>query len=135
MVSLITIAGRDKLLDATLKTGLGAPAWYVGLKDIGDILEANTMAAHAAWATITPYSNATNPALTLGAISGGSVNNSAAPASFTINAPDDIYGAFITDNNAVGGATGILFGGGDFASPRPVVSGDTLNVTLTITIT
>ena len=134
MVSLITTDGLNTLLDYTIKTGNVAPAWFVGLKDVGNILLANTMAAHVAWTTITPYSNATNPAYTPGAITAGSVSNTGAKAIFNINAPDDIYGAFLTDNSAVGGATGILFGGGDFAAPRSVLSGDTLNVTITITI-
>lgn len=135
MVSLIVTDGLNKLLDATLKTGLTTPLWYVGLKDTGTILLANTMASHVAWATITPYSNATNPAFTPGTISAGSVDNSASKAVFNINATDDIYGAFMTDNSAKGGATGILFGGGDFTAMRSVISGDTLNVTITVTIT
>ncbi len=135
MVSLITTAGLNKLLDATLKTGLTSPAWYVGLKDIGDITLADTMASHAGWATITPYSNSINPAFSPGTIATGSVDNSSSKASFTINATDTVYGAFLTTSTVVGGATGTLFGGGDFTLPRSVLSGYTLNVTIIITIT
>ena len=52
--NLVVTAGRNKYLDATLKTGLAAPAWYVGLKDTGTPDPADTMASHASWATITP---------------------------------------------------------------------------------
>jgi len=132
--NLVVTAGRNKYLDATLKTGLTTPLWYVGLKDTGTPDPADTMASHASWATITPYSNATDPAFTPGAISGGSVDNSAAKAVFNINATDDIYGAFMKDSSTKGGATGILLGVGDFGAPRSVISGDTLNVTATCSI-
>jgi hypothetical protein len=132
--NMVVTAGAAKYLDATLKTGLASPAWYVGLKDTGTPNIADTMASHASWATITPYSNATDPAFTPGTITGTStvsVDNSASKAVFNINATDDVYGAFLKDNNTKGGATGTLLGVGDFASARGVQSGDTLNVTIT----
>jgi len=136
--NMVVTAGATKYLDATLKTGLASPLWYVGLKDTGTPLIADTMASHASWATITPYSNATDPAFTPGTITGTStvsVDNSASKAVFTINATDDVYGAFLKDNNTKGGATGTLLGVGDFAALRGVVSGDTLNVTITASLT
>ena len=132
--NLVVTAGRNKYLDATLKTGLASPAWYVGLKDTGTPDPADTMGSHASWATITPYSNATDPAWTPGTISAGSVDNSASKAVFNINATDDVYGAFMKDNNTKGGATGTLLGAGDFGAARSVQSGDTLNVTVTCSI-
>jgi hypothetical protein len=131
----VVTAGKDKLLDATIKTGLASPAWYVGLKGTGTVDVAHTMASHAAWSTITPYSNATDPAFTPGTISSGSVNNSASKAVFNIDSTSTVYGAFLKDNNTKGGATGTLYGGGDFTAQRGVASGDTLNVTITLTIT
>lgn len=136
--NMVVTAGAAKYLDATLKTGLAAPAWYVGLKDTGTPLIANTMASHASWATITPYSNATDPAWTPGSITGTStvsVDNSASKAVFNINATDDVYGAFLKDDNTKGGATGTLLGVGDFAAARGVQGGDTLNVTVTASLT
>jgi len=135
--NMVVTAGAAKYLDATLKTGLAAPLWYVGLKDTGTPLIANTMAAHVAWATITPYSNATDPAFTPGSITGTStvsVDNSASKAVFTINATDDVYGAFLKDDNTKGGTTGTLLGVGDFSALRGVISGDTLNVTVTASL-
>lgn len=132
--NLVVTAGLNKYLDATLKTGLAAPAWYVGLKDTGTPAAGDTMASHASWATITPYSDATDPAFTPGTISAGSVNNSGSKAVFNINATDDVYGAFLKDDNTKGGTTGTLLGVGDFTAPRSVISGDTLNVTITCSI-
>lgn len=132
--NLVVTAGCNKYLDATLKTGLASPAWYVGLKGSGTPNAADTMSSHASWSTITPYSNANDPAWTPGTISAGSVDNSASKAVFNINASADVYGAFMKDNNTKGGTTGTLLGVGDFAAYRSVVSGDTLNVTVTCSI-
>lgn len=133
--NLVVTVGLNELLDATFKTGNASPAWYVGLKDTGTVAAGDTMASHVGWATITPYSNGTDPAFTAGTISGGSVDNSAAKAAFNINATDDVYGAFLKDDSTKGGAVGTLYGGGDFAAARSVESGDTLNVEITLTVT
>lgn len=135
--NMVVTAGAAKYLDATLKTGLASPLWYVGLKDTGTPVIADTMASHASWATLTVYSNATDPAFTPGTITGTStvtVDNSASKAVFNINATDDVYGAFMKDNSTKGGTTGTLLGVGDFAAQRGVISGDTLNITITATM-
>ena len=131
--NLVVNAGLDDVLDKYFKGSAYTAAFYVGLKDTGSFAAGDTMASHAGWATITPYSDATDPALTLGTVSGQSVDNSASKASFSINATDAVYGAFLKDNNTKGGATGLLYGGADFAAVKNVVSGDTLNVTVTLT--
>ncbi len=133
--NLVVTVGLNKYLDATLKTGLAAPAWYVGLKGTGTVVAGDTMSSHAGWAEITPYSNGTRPAFTPGVISGGSVDNSAAKAVFNINANTTVYGALMADDSTKGGATGTLLGAGDFGTARAVQSGDTLNVQVTCTIT
>lgn len=82
--NLVVTAGRNKYLDATLKTGLAAPLWFVGLvagPTETDYLAADTMASHAGWLeNSTNYSEATRPAWTPGAVAGGSVDNSAMKA-------------------------------------------------------
>ena len=133
--NIVVTAGKNKLLDATIKTGLTTPLWYVGLKDTGTVVAADTMASHGGWTEDSNYSNANRPAYTPGSISAGSVDNSASKAVFNINGSTTIYGCFLADNNTVGGSTGTLYGAGDFGTPRAVISGDTLNVTVTLTIT
>lgn len=125
--NLVVTAGLNKLLDATFKTGLTTPAWYVGLKDTGTVNAADTLASHGGWAelTSTVYSG-NRPAFTPGTISGGAVDNAASKASFTITGADTIYGALLCD--AASGTGGTLYGAGDFASPRAVEIGDTLNI-------
>jgi len=131
--NLVVTAGLNKYLDATLKTGLAAPAWYVGLKDTGTVVAGDTLASHAGWAelTSTVYSG-NRPAFTPGTIASGSVNNSGSKAAFTITGADTIYGALMCD--AASGTSGTLLGAGDFTAPRAVEIGDTLNVTITASI-
>lgn len=133
--NLVVTAGLNKYLDATLKTGLTTPAWYVGLKGTGTAVAGDTMASHAGWSEITPYSDANRPTWTAGTISAGSVDNSASKAVFNINATSTVFGCFMADNNTKAGTTGTLLGAGDFSASRAVVSGDTLNVTVTCSAT
>ncbi len=138
--NLVPTVGRNKYLDATLKTGLTTPAWYVGLitgpGSGTTYAEADTMASHTGWTEDTSYSQATRPAFTPGTIASGSVDNSASKASFSINGTATIAGAFMADNSTKAGTTGTLLGAGDFTGgDRSVISGDTLNVQVTASIT
>lgn len=134
--NIVVTAGLNKLLDAIFKTGYVAPLWYVGLKNsVGGILAANTMASHAGWTEGTPYSNAARPQFIPGTITAGVVSNSASIATFSINNTDTIYGAFLVNDNTKGGTLGTLYGVGDFVTPRAVIAGDTLEVTVVITQT
>ena len=65
--NLVVTTGRNKLLNNTFNAVAADVNWFVGLKDTGTIVAADTMASHAGWATISPYSNATDPAWTSGA--------------------------------------------------------------------
>lgn len=133
--NIVVTTGLNILLDSTIKTGVSSPAWYVGLKGMGSMVAADTMASHGGWSELTPYSDSTRPAYTPGTISSGSVDNSASKAVFNINGSSTIYGCFLANNSTKGGTTGTLYGGGDFGSSRAVVNGDTLNVTVTLTQT
>lgn len=138
--NLVVTAGLNKYLDATLKTGLTSPTWYVGLvtgPGTGTTYAlADTMASHAGWTEDQTYSNATRPAFTPGTIASGSVDNSASKAVFNVNGTATIAGGFLSDNSTKGGTTGTLLGAGDFSGgDRAVQSGDTLNVTVTASIT
>ena len=130
--NLVTTAGLNKLLDACFKTGLASPAWYVLLKGTGSAAAGDTLASHAGWSELSNYSG-NRPSLTLGTIASGSVSNSASKASFSVTGSMDVYGAGVCDADT--GTSGTLYGAGDFASNRSVISGDTLNVQVTLSVT
>ena len=134
--NLVVNAGLDDILDKYFKGSTYTASFFVGIVDNAGwtaYAAADTMASHTGWAESSAYSEGTRPALTLGTVASQSVDNSASKAAYSINATKTIRGAFVTDSNTKGGATGLLYGEGDFAASRAVVSGDTLNVTVTMT--
>lgn len=135
--NLTTNVGIADVLGQYFKGAAYTAAFYVGLKGTGTAANADTMASHASWAEVAAYSNATRPALTLGAVTGtttASVDNSASKAVFNINGTATVDGAFVATNSSVSGTTGTLFGAATFAGgSRSVLSGDTLSVTVTLT--
>ena len=132
--NIVVTTGRNHYLDATLKTGVSSPLWYVGLKNATVAVASDTIATKG-FTELVPYSNATRPQFVLGTVANGSVDNSASKAVFNINGTATVAGAFIVNNSTKSGTTGILLGAGEFASARSVESGDTLNVQVTCSIT
>lgn len=128
--NLVTTVGRNDLLDKYFKGSSYSAAWYLGLKGAGSVNAADTLASHAGWSEVTPYSG-NRPAITFGTTSSGS--NTATAVSYTINATATVAGAFVSSVNT--GTSGILYSAGDFSASRSVADGDTLNVTLTVSVT
>lgn len=131
--NLVVNTGLNDILTQYWKGSAYTASFFIGLKGTGTIAAGDTMASHAGWTESAAYSNATRPALTLGAVASQSVDNSASKGVFNINATATIGGAFVTTNSTVSGTTGTLIGASDFASSRSVLSGDTLNVQITNT--
>lgn len=133
--NLVVNVGLDDSLDKHLKGSAYTAAWYVGLTDATPtVAAADTMASHAGWTEDQTYSEGVRQTLTLGTVSGQSVDNSASKASYSINGTTTIGGAFVTTDNTKGGTSGILYGAGAFTGGnRAVDNGDTLNVTVTLT--
>lgn len=133
--NIVVYAGLNDLLDKYLKGSSYTAAWYVGLTGASPTpANADTMASHGGWTDDATYSNATRPALTLGTVASQSVDNSASKAVFNINGTATIGGAFVVSNSTKSGTTGTLYGVGAFTGGnKSVGSGDTLNVTVTLT--
>jgi hypothetical protein len=123
----VVTAGKNDLLDKYFAGSAYTAAFKLGLKGTGSVVAGDTLASHAGWAEVTPYSG-NRPALSWSAASAGS--KSATVVSYTINASATVAGAFVTDQAT--GTTGLLYSAGDFSASRSVISGDTLNVTLSV---
>lgn len=135
--NLVTTEGLNYIMNAAFTGGSQISSWYVGLKDTGAAQASDAASNIGAqnWTEYTEYSQATRPALTLGSVSSGSVDNSGNVAVFTITSPaPDVYGVFVVDNNVIGAQSPatVLYGVGDFASAKVVDPNDTLNVTVTL---
>ncbi len=136
---------NEGLQDMNNKYFLGSAytaTWYIGLYGSGasnSPAAGDTMASHAGWTEVVPYSQTTRPACTFGTPTTANpsvATNSASPAVYSINATSTVGGAFLVSDNTKSGSTGTLYSASDFTSPgdRSVVSGDTLNVTYTLSL-
>jgi hypothetical protein len=140
--NLVVNGGLQYMCGTSLTSVTQITTWYIGLYGAASSntpAAGDTMSSHAGWTEIVPYSNATRPACTFATATTANpsvATNSASPAAFTINATATVGGAFLTSNNTKSGTTGTLFSAADFSSPgdRSVVSGDTLNVTYTLSL-
>jgi hypothetical protein len=140
--NLVVNVGLAYMAGSALTSVAAITTWYIGLYGAGASntpAAADTMSSHAGWTEVVPYSNATRVAATFVTATTANpsvVTNSASPASFTINATSTVGGAFLTSGSAKSGTAGTLFSASDFTSPgdRAVTSGDTLNVTYTMSL-
>jgi hypothetical protein len=139
--NLVVNVGLQYMAGTALTSTAQITSWYIGLYGAGASntpAAGDTMASHAGWTEVNPYSG-TRPAATFAAATLANpsvVTNTASPASFAITSTQTVGGAFLTSNNTAGGSTGVLFSAADFQSPgdRSVVSGDTLNVTYSFSL-
>jgi len=133
--NIVVNTGLDDILDKYYKGSAYTASHFVGLTSATPTIAAtDTMASHAGWNEDVTYTEATRPALTLGTVTSQSVNNSASKATFSINGTATIGGAFITTDSTKSGTIGTLVGGAAFSTgDKAVASGDTLNVTVTLT--
>lgn len=127
--NLVTTAGKTDIVDKYFKGSGYTAAWYLGLAGAGTKAVGDTLASHAGWTEITAYTG-NRGAITFGTTSAGS--NTATAVSFPITGTATVAGAFIS--SVATGTSGILYSVGDFAASRSVLSGDTLNVTMTVSV-
>lgn len=127
--NLVTTEGKNDIIDKYFKGSSYTAAWYLGLKGTGSAANGDTLASHGGWSEVTPYAG-NRPAITWGTTSSGS--NTASAVSISITGTSTVAGAFVASVNT--GTSGKLYSAGDFAAPRSVANGDTLNVTPTVSV-
>ena len=137
--NLVTTVGQNLTLDTILGNS-AAGAVVMGLKGTGTAVAADTQASHASWlevgGTNAPAYSGNRPTPSFSSASAGSKATSSA-VSFSMTSTGTVAGCFIN----IGGSatkdstTGTLFSAGDFSSAKSVVSGDTIAVTYTATLT
>ncbi len=135
--NIVTLAGRNNLLDVMFHGGSQTGTWYVGLLSTGPTVGAsNTLATGTRlWEEITAYDEATRQAFVEGAASGGSMDNVGNLAVFTIDTNSTgVGGAFIASTGTKDGETGTLYCCGAFtAGDKSLDDDDTISVTVTLT--
>jgi hypothetical protein len=128
--NLVTTEGKNDIINKYFKGAAYTASWFLGLKGAGTAAVGDTLASHAGWAELTPYSG-NRPAITFGTSGAGS--NTATGVAYTITGSATVAGAFVA--SVASGSSGILYSAGDAASSRAVVNGDVLTVTLTVSFT
>lgn len=119
-----------------LTAGTPVTTWYVGLIDNGSfsaLSAADTSASHAGWLETTSYSESVRQTWT-GVTTGATSTNTASKAVFTANTTVTVNGAFLISVSTKGGSTGVLAVTGSFGAPQALVNGQTLTVTLAVTL-
>ena len=137
--NLVTTVGKNLTLDTILGNS-AAGAVVMGLKGVGTAAVTDTQASHPTWLEVglanAPTYAGNRPTPSFASAAAGSKTTSSA-VSFSITGTGTVAGCFIN----IGGSatkdstTGTLFSAGDFSSSKSVVSGDTIAVTYTATLT
>ena len=130
--NLVTTAGKTDIIDKYFKGSAYTAAWFLGLKGAGTPVNGDTLASHASWAEVAPYTG-NRSAITFGTTAAGSNTATAVSYAITAAGPTTVAGAFVC--SATSGTAGTLYSAGDYAVSRSVVAGDTLNTTLTVSAT
>lgn len=138
--NLTTNVGRQDLLDKYF-SNTAAGAVVMGLKGTGTAAYADTQASHATWlevgGTNAPTYSGTRktPSFSASTNANPSVLATSAAVVFSMTGSGTVAGAFINvgGSSTIDNTTGILFSAGDFtAGSKTVTSGDTINVTYTL---
>jgi hypothetical protein len=144
--NLLTTLGKNILLDTTLAgsayTVVGPFMGLISSASFSAVSAADTMASHAGWlesgGANAPTMSSTRQTCVWSAASAG-VKALSAGLTFTFTGSGTVQGAFITLStgavSTVGSTAGTLYSAGTLGTPQPVISGNTLTVSYSTTLT
>lgn len=142
----VVTVGKNLILDQALAGSSYTAAEYLSLiSSVGytAIAAGDTMSSHSGWfevdnATHTPYCGATRGTAAWSAASSGAKALSAA-LSFTVASNGTVQGVFMVGgsgaSSTVGSTAGTLISASALGTPRAVLTGDTVQVSYTMTLT
>ena len=137
--NLVVTVGKNLTLDTILGNS-AAGAIVMGLKGVGAANVADTQASHASWLEVglanAPTYSGNRKTPTFGAAAAG-VKATSSASTFSITSTGTVAGCFINIGGSatIDNTTGTLFSAGDFSSSKAVVSGDSIAVTYSATLT
>jgi len=137
--NLVTTVGKNLTLDTILGNS-AAGAVVMGLKGTGSANAADTQASHAGWLEVglanAPTYSGSRKTPSFSAAAAG-VKATSAASSFSITSTGTVAGCFINIGGSatIDNTTGTLFSAGDFSSSKSVVSGDSIAVSYSATLT
>lgn len=141
--NLLVAEGIHQILGSALGSAARLSNWYLALYSGNVTPAANWTAANfpanasEITSTTEGYSNATRPAWTPGAASGGVIGNLAARAVFNVvcTTTVNVAGVALLSNNVRGGTSGVLASATRYPSVRVVNNGDAFEVGYEIELT
>lgn len=137
--NLVTTVGKNLTLDTVLGNS-AAGAVVMGLKGTGTAAVGDTQASHPTWDEVglanAPTYSGNRKTPSFSAAAAGTKSTSAAVV-FAITSTGTVAGCFINIGGSatIDDTTGTLFSAGDFSSSKSVVSGDTISVTYSASLT
>jgi hypothetical protein len=137
--NLVTTVGKNLTLDTILGNS-AAGAVVMGLKGTGTANVADTQASHVSWLEVglanAPTYSGNRKTPTFGAAAAG-VKSTSSASTFSITSTGTVAGCFINIGGSatIDNTTGTLFSAGDFSSSKSVVSGDSIAVSYSATLT
>lgn len=135
--NIITDEGLNRILDVMLHGTTQTSPWYCALFENDFTPDGDETYDVPAYTESTAYDEATRPEYVEAASSSKSVTNSASKAVFTASATKTFYGASLvsvsTKGDHTAGANNVLFCAGKFTTAQPVIDGNVVNLTYTVT--
>jgi len=142
--NLVTTVGKNLTLDTILGNS-AAGAVVMGLKGTGTAVVADTQSSHSTWlevggVNLPTYSGTRKtPVFSAAAFVSGTTctKSTSSASSFSITGTGTVAGCFINIGGSatIDNTSGTLFSAGDFSSPKAVVSGDTIAVSYSCSLT
>ena len=135
--NLVPTQGLTHILDVVCKGGAQTPTWYVAPYEGNFTPSAPDTAASlpAAAVECTAYTEAARPTWVEGAIAGGSVDNTASKAEFTMNATKTIYGCWLASVSGKSSTSGLVLSVVRFSASKTFQSGDIMRITAPVSLT
>jgi hypothetical protein len=143
--NVVTTAGKNAILAEALQgsayTVTGPFMLLISSASFSTIVAADTMSSHAGWleagATNSPHYSGTRPTVTFSSPSGGSIvstgtNSFAFTNSGTVQGVGMVYGTGAT--GTIDSTAGTLLSAGTLGAAQPVISGNTVTATYTLSL-
>ena len=135
--NLVPTQGLTHILDAVCKGGAQVPTWYIAPYEGNFTPSAPDTAASLPGAAVecTTYVEAARQTWVEGAIAGGSVDNTASKAEFTMNATKTIYGCWLASVSGKSSTSGLVLSVVRFSASKTFQSGDIMRITAPVSLT
>lgn len=142
--NLVTTVGKNALENIGLAASGTAGNAFMGLissTSFSTIVATDTMTSHAGWleagSANTPHYTGSRPTMSFGAASGGVIISTG--NTFVASGSGTVQGGFVDFSTGATGTIdntgGVLFSAGTLAVAQPVISGNTIVASYTLTLT